>query len=175
MSGNSSAKMSRKDFLKVSSLGLGSLVVGLKAPGAMGAEASTMPKEEKRNLYESWHSPWQPEIPRRLSDRTHELAWMGLSGETGRTMKRVDWPAKLEEGLTPHQKFAAAAMSVAKNVPLRILPGELIVGSATLIEGAESKVPVLDEWGVNHTTFQFERIMNIGYEGIRKEIRERLA
>ena len=175
MSGNSSAKMSRKDFLKVSSLGLGSLVVGLKAPGAMGAEASTMPKEEKRNLYESWHSPWQPEIPRRLSDRTHELAWMGLSGEIGRTMKRVDWPAKLEEGLTPHQKFAAAAMSVAKNVPLRILPGELIVGSATLIEGAESKVPVLDEWGVNHTTFQFERIMNIGYEGIRKEIRERLA
>ena len=175
MSEKSSAKMSRKDFLKVSSLGLGGLMLGLKSTDAGAAEASALSKEEKRNLYESWHSPWQPEIPRRLSDRTHELAWLGLSGEIGRTMGRVDWPVKLDENLTPHQKFAAAAMSVAKNVPLRILLGELIVGSATLQEGAESKVPVLDEWGVNHTTFQFGRILKIGYDGVRKEIRDRLA
>ena len=175
MDGNSSAKMSRKDFLKVSSIGLGGLVMGLKSPVAGAAEASSLPKEDKRNLYESWHSPWQPEIPRRLSDRTHELAWLGLSGEIGKTMGRVDWPCELDPGLTPQKKFAAAAKSVAENVPLRILPGELIVGSATLIEGAESRVPVLKEWGVNHTTFQFERILNIGYDGIREEIRERLA
>ncbi|MBR3743674.1 MAG: hypothetical protein IKN31_01020, partial [Bacteroidales bacterium] len=175
MSGKSSSKMSRADFLKVSSLGLGSLMLGLKPTAAGAAQSSAMLKEDKRNLYESWHSPWQPEIPRRLCDRTHELAWMGLSGEVGRTMTRVDWPCELDAGLTPQKKFAAAAISVAKNVPLRILPGELIVGSATLIESAESKVPILDEWGANHTTFQFDRIMDIGYDGLRKEIRDRLA
>ena len=168
--------MSRADFLKVSSLGLGSLMLGLKSPVAGAAEASALPKAGDRNLFESWHSPWQPEIPRRLCDRTHELAWMGLSGEVGKTMTRVNWQVEIDDKLTPHQKFAAAAMSVAKNAPLRILPGELIVGSATLIEpAAESKVPILDEWGVNHTTFQFGRILKIGYEGIRKEILERLA
>ena len=141
MSGKSSAKMSRADFLKVSSLGLGSLVLGLKASDASAAEASAPSKEDKRILYESWHSPWQPEIPRRLCDRTHELAWMGLSGEVGKTMTRVNWPVEIDPNLTPHQKFAAAALSVAQNAPLRILPGELIVGSATLIEpAAESKV-----------------------------------
>ena len=167
--------MSRKDFLKVSSLGLGGLMLVLKSPSAGAAEAAALPKEEKRNLYESWHSPWQPEIPCRLSDRTHELAWLGLSGEIGKTMGRVDWPCELDPDLTPQKKFAAAAKSVAENVPLRILPGELIVGSATLIEGAESKVPVLDIWGANHTTFQFDRIMEIGYDGLRREIRDRLA
>ena len=90
-------------------------------------------------------------------------------------MKAVDWDAHIGSGLGPQMRYAAAAKSVAENAPLRILPGELIVGSATLLEATQERVPVLDAGGVSHTTFDFERILPLGYNGLRKEIRERLA
>jgi len=167
--------MSRADFLKVSSLGLGGLFLGLKAQGAEAAGNAAAPRPDGKNLYESWRSPWQPEIPRRLSGITHDLAWKGLSGEVGRTMKAVDWAADIDPSLPPQFQYAAAAMSVAEHAPLRILPGELIVGSATLTEATAAIVPVLGAGGINHTTFDFERILNLGYNGLRAQIRRRLA
>ncbi len=167
--------MSRADFLKVSSLGLGGLFFGLKPTQLQAAGKEAPVRPDGKTLYDSWHSPWQPEVPRRLSGITHELAWKGLSGENGRTMTCVDWKADIDPSLPPQHRFAAAAMSVAENAPLRILPGELIVGSATLIEATAAQVPVLGAGGINHTTFDFERILGIGYNGLRKEIEGYLA
>ena len=167
--------MSRADFLKVSSLGIGGLFFGLNSTdlGAAG-KGEAVPGPDRRNLYKSWRSPWQPELPHRLSEITHELAWKGLSGEVGKTMTYVDWKEDIDPALPPQHRYAAAAMSVAKNAPLLILPGELIVGSATLIEATAAQVPVLGTGGINHTTFDFERMINLGYNGLRKEIKARL-
>ena len=175
MEDNGTLKMSRADFLKVSALGLGGLLVGVKTEGKNGHQASPAEIADTRKHYESWHSPWQPEIPHRLSARTHELAWKGLSGENGRSMTKVDWDKSIDDSLSPQFRYAAAARSVAEHAPLRILPGELIVGSATLYEASDGKVPVLDIGGIDHTTYQFDRILKIGYDGLREEIRERLA
>lgn len=166
--------MSRADFLKVSSLGLGGLFLGLKAPGLSAKETSSAAVPDRKELFSSWRSPWQPEIPHRLSEITHELAWKGLSGEIGDSMTRVDWEVEIDPSLPPQHRYAAAAMSVARNAPLRILPGELIVGSATLVEATAALVPVLGITGINHTTFDFERILTLGYNGLRREIEARL-
>ncbi|MBP5505578.1 MAG: hypothetical protein J6X89_05710 [Bacteroidales bacterium] len=168
-------KMSRADFLKYSTYGLGGLFLGLKVSELDAAESSPAPRTAAKELYESWKSPWQPEVPQRLSKITHELAWKGLSGENGRTMKMVDWNPQIDPALPPQMKYAAAAKSIAENAPLRILPGELIVGSATLLEAMHERIPILLSQSVTHTTLDFERILPLGYNGLRKQIRERLA
>jgi hypothetical protein len=166
--------MSRADFLRVSSLGLGGIFMGFNPLSLNAANDKGPSGPDRKELFESWHSPWQPQLPSRLSKITHELAWKGLSGETGSTMKSADWEFALDPKLSPQHRYAAVAMSVARNAPLRILPGELIVGSATLVEATAAAVPFLGTIGVNHTTFDFERILGLGYDGLRKEIRARL-
>ncbi len=173
-SNDSSSKMSRADFLRVSSLGLGGIFMGFNPLSLNAANDKGPSGPDRKELFESWHSPWQPQLPSRLSKITHELAWKGLSGETGSTMKSADWEFALDPALSPQHRYAAVAMSVARNAPLRILPGELIVGSATLVEATAAAVPFLGTIGVNHTTFDFERILGLGYDGLRKEIRARL-
>ena len=172
---NSGGKMSRADFLKVSTLSLGGLFLGLKPTGADAAPVGAVAGADKNDLYKSWKSPWQPEVPHRLSAVTHELARKGLSGENGRTMKMVDWNPQIDPALPPQMKYAAAAKSIAENAPLRILPGELIVGSATLLEATHERIPILECISVTHTTLDFERILTLGYNGLRKQIRDRLA
>lgn len=172
---NSGGKMSRADFLKVSTLSLGGLFLGLKPTGADAAPVGAVAGADKNDLYKSWKSPWQPEVPHRLSAITHELARKGLSGENGRTMKMVDWNPQIDPALPPQMKYAAAAKSIAENAPLRILPGELIVGSATLLEATHERIPILECISVTHTTLDFERILPLGYNGLRKQIRDRLA
>lgn len=104
-----SNKMSRADFLKVSTLGLGGLFFGLKPSALNAAESKPAAAADKRSLCESWKSPWQPEVPHRLSEITHQLAWKGLSGENGRTMKTVDWNPQVDKSLPPQMQYAAAA------------------------------------------------------------------
>ena len=166
--------MSRADFLKVSSLGLGGLFLGFKPAGAETAAGKAADSAGTSTLYDSWKSPWQPEIPRRLSEITHQLAWKGLSGENGRSMKLVDWDPQISPDLKPQMRYAAAAKSIAENAPLRILPGELIVGSATLLEATQERIPILGNTSVTHTTLDFERVLPLGYNGLRKQIKERL-
>lgn len=112
-----------------------------------------------------------------MSAITHHLAELGLAGTHGKSLTPANWA--FPEGANPAfsltTKYALAAMSVAQNAPLRILPGELIVGSATLREGAQHRVPLLNVGSVSHTTVGFDRVLDIGYKGLRKEINERLA
>ena len=87
-SNDSSSKMSRADFLRVSSLGLGGIFMGFNPLSLNAANDKGPSGPDRKELFESWHSPWQPQLPSRLSKITHELAWKGLSGETGSTMKK---------------------------------------------------------------------------------------
>lgn len=172
---NTNNGISRGDFIKKSSLGLCALFAGLNAKAVTKTEVAAPVSEKTLNV--NWSAPWQPERPQRLSAITHHLAELGLAGTHGKSLTPANWA--FPEGANPAfsltTKYALAAMSVAQNAPLRILPGELIVGSATLREGAQHRVPLLNVGSVSHTTVGFDRVLDIGYKGLRKEINERLA
>ena len=173
---NNQERISRSEFLKRSSLGLCALFVGLNEKVFAGSAPAKALSEPGEHLY-NWGQAWHPESPKRLSDITHHLAQMGLSGQHGRNMPTVDWefPEGRDEKLSNNRKYGYAALSVARNAPLRILPGELIVGSATLREAAQHRIPALNMGSVSHTTVGFAKVLHQGYKGLRAEIDERLS
>ncbi|HRY68177.1 MAG TPA: pyruvate formate lyase family protein [Phycisphaerae bacterium] len=100
-----------------------------------------------------------------------------MSGEHGRSLKEADFalsPADLQEA-TPNMKYARAAMLVAQKAPLRILPGEWIVGSATMLDGPRHMTPLAGVPSTSHTTLGFHKVLECGYSGLRRQIAERLA
>lgn len=163
---NNQERISRSEFLKRSSLGLCALFVGLNEKVFAGSAPAKALPEPGEHLY-NWGQAWHPESPKRLSDITHHLAQMGLSGQHGRNMPTVDWefPEGRDEKLSNNRKYGYAALSVARNAPLRILPGELIVGSATLREAAQHRIPALNMGSVSHTTVGFAKVLHQGYKG----------
>jgi formate C-acetyltransferase len=78
-------------------------------------------------------------------------------------------------GLGPNMRYGLACKWVAENAPLRVLPGEKVVGAATLLEAARHAVPVLGVSSTSHTTLGFAGVLEYGYEDYRKRIEERLA
>ena len=168
-------KMERRAFLKAGGLGIMGIFCGLPVSRANSA---TVPKDHKnvaKTYVDNWKSPWHPEVPKRLCDLTHNLAQQGLSGEWGAKMTKVNWESNIPSDLMPQHRYALSAMSVAENAPLRIEKGSLVVGSATLIESTQGRNPVLRNGAIDHVTVGFERVLNLGFDGLRKEIRHRLA
>jgi formate C-acetyltransferase len=162
--------MNRRDFIKKVSanaaLGGGALMLAAeKADGAI-------PKETTQA---KWGNPWRPPAPMRLSDVTHALAERAISGEHGRSMKNAEF--RLDDNgmavLSPDMRYAHAVKLVAEKAPLRILPGERIVGSATLEEAPAHATPVAGVTSTSHTTIGFDRVLKIGYKGLRQQIAER--
>lgn len=116
--------------------------------------------------------------PCRLSAKTHELAKTGLSGEWGRAT--VSAGVKLEDhvdvtSLSEEMKYAHSIRLAAEHAPLRIVPFERVVGSATLREATNHLVPIYGKGSVSHTTIGFGDVLKTGYKGLRKQIRDRLA
>lgn len=115
--------------------------------------------------------------PSRLSPQTRELAARALAGEFGRSMRRAGFsldPARTKD-FTPNQHYAMAAMAIAEQAPLRIVPGERIVGAATLLEAAQHMMPLTDYPSTSHTTPGFEEALHLGYRAIRCRVEQRLA
>ena len=113
----------------------------------------------------------------RLSVQTRALAARALAGEFGRSMRPAGFsldPAKTR-GLTPNQHYAMATMAIAQQAPLRIVPGEQVVGAATLLEAAQHMMPLTDYYGTSHTTPGFEESLHLGYRAIRQRVERRLA
>jgi len=114
---------------------------------------------------------------RRLSAETHELARRAMSGEHGGALVPAPFGPDHEslQGLSADMQYAQALMLMCELAPLRILPGELVVGSATLREAAYHTTPGLDVPSTSHTTVGFDRALKIGYRGLRREIEDRLS
>ena len=72
-------------------------------------------------------------------------------------------------------RYAHCIRLIAENAPLRILPVERVVGSATLREATGHAVPIYGKASVSHTTIGFDDVLKVGYKGLRKQIDERLA
>lgn len=166
--------MSRAEFLRVSCLGAAGLTVGSKLDLNARPSATAKPDVHFRP---SWNSTFVPDFAPRLSEKTRELAQAGLSGEWGRTMAQEDWDtSELLEGNPGAQvRNARIVMSVAKNAPLRLLPDELLTGSATVLSASKHKLPITKENGISHVTYGFERAVNLGYSGLQREIEAKMA
>lgn len=134
------------------------------------------PTDPKKALAD-WGMPWRPTCPQRLSDETRVLAHRSLSGEYGRAMTTATFHFSADEavGLSPEMRYARICILVAEKALLRILPGERIVGSATLLEAPRHQIPTLGESSVSHTTIGFHRALKTGYRGLRKQIAQRIA
>ncbi len=164
--------MNRRDFLWQATTGVAALGGGLYLMGgASPAEAA-----QTRDALDAWGA-WRPESPVRLSESTRTLAQRALSGEHGRGMVRAEF--RLDEmdtlGVTQDMRYALAAKLVAEKAPLRVLPGEKIIGSATLLEAPMHQSPVVGYGSVSHTTIGFDKGLKLGYRGLREKIQERLA
>ena len=122
--------------------------------------------------------------PVRLSERTREFARESLSGKYGRALKATPFVPLDDipgfEALSPYDKYDAAITRIAETAPVRIAPGELIRGSATLIEAVHHVVPGFFGGkalfsSVSHLTCDFARVLREGADGFLDEINARLA
>ena len=117
--------------------------------------------------------------PERLRDETRQFALESMKGKYGDEARSS--PAVSLDGiegfdsLTPDEQYAAAVESIARDCPLRFIPGELIVGSATLGAAIDHVVPAFRNGrpvfpSVSHVTLGFRRILELGLDGIEAEL-----
>ena len=83
------------------------------------------------------------------------------------------------ESLTPIQKYDTAIRNIALFSPIRICEGEKISGAATLGLAISHKIPCTYHdtpvfASVSHLTVDFETVLRIGINGIRKRAEESL-
>lgn len=168
--------ISRRDFLKRTSAG----IVGVAITTNSSILASNISRQSEPIPTPNYKT-WQPsaslfEVPSRLSSIAHKIAEEGFSGKWGKEMQDPDWDYSevTNSKVGTQERYGLAALSVAKHAPLRFADGELIVGSASLLPAALHKIPCMgNASSVSHTTLGFERILKIGYSGLRKEITDR--
>ncbi len=113
---------------------------------------------------------------KRLSDETRELAARCLAGEFGTPMENAAFaldPADAE-GLSPDLQYAKVIQLIAEQTPIRILPQELLVGDAQLLEATNHSTPASEIKSISHTTIGFDAALKTGYRGIRQRIEARL-
>jgi pyruvate-formate lyase len=112
---------------------------------------------------------------KRLNSATRELATRYLSEEFRDTVKKSLFRIMpLDENQNPHLHYAEVIKLIGKNAPLRIVEGEKITGSATLLEAARHMTPASKYRSTSHTTIGFADVLKIGYAGLRDKITNRL-
>lgn len=161
--------MSRRDLIRNAGASGAVLLLGAQSPMRGAVSDPSMALQD-------WGAPWRPPCPKRLSDGTRALAHRALAGEHGRSMEPAR--AQLSEAdraLPPDLRYARAVMLAAQTAPLRILAGERIVGSASLLEAARHTTPISGDPSTSHTTIGFARGLREGYAGLRRRIEKRLA
>jgi len=166
------SNLNRREFLKAGAAALGGGMLLLNTTNLAGAEPHKTDLPTTITLGPVFPSP------KRLSDATHDLARRSLSGDLGREISSLG--LKVDEaidtkGMSADMRVAQAIMLIAERAPVRIQSLERIVGSATLREAALHSVPTCDLSSVSHTTLGFDRVLKLGYKGLRKQIDERLA
>lgn len=162
--------INRRDFLRKTTAGVTVLGGGLAAPGSASSAHAALPVHQ-------WREGRRPESPRRLSHLTHELARRAQAGEHGRAMKGADFSLDEEAliGMTQDMRYALATRLAAEHAPLRVLPHERIIGSATLREGPLHLTPAAGVHSVSHTTLGFDKVLHAGVSDLRRRIKERLS
>ncbi|HBP38869.1 MAG TPA: hypothetical protein DD640_09060 [Clostridiales bacterium] len=122
--------------------------------------------------------------PVRLPERTRDLAVRALAGEFGRMMHSTPSinldSLEFPENGTDVRKYAFAVMAIAENAPLRIVPGEKLVGAATLDSSRSHVVPACYRGkpvfqSTSHVTPGFAKVLKTGCGALRRQICDRLT
>jgi formate C-acetyltransferase len=160
----------RRTFLKFT----GAAVPAILLTDSFGASDGTGAVPLNSNSWLTGNAGF--EVPANLSEQTHELARQMLTGQWGRQIQNADFslPASANEP-GPDRRYALAARQVAEKAPLWIHPGALIAGSATLLEARMHRIPLLGQDSISHTTIGFDKVLKMGYKGLRAKIQERLS
>ena len=117
------------------------------------------------------------ERPIRLSEATRRFALDSLSHKYGLETRKnqcVELSVEETEGLTDLEKYDLAIKKIALEAPLRICPGELISGAATLGAAIDHKVPAFCDgkhlfWSISHLTVDFETVVRKGVGYIEEQ------
>ena len=157
--------LNRRDFLRTVSTAAAAATIAHEAAAA--TQGAGLTGRQGANGFPT---------PERMSARTRELAAIALRGDHGRALvSEKPLPASELAGLTKNQAYAVAARRAAETAPLRLISGELIVGSATLRTASYHQTPFLGISSTSHTTIGFDRVLASGYKGLRERIEARLA
>ena len=122
--------------------------------------------------------------PVRLSEHTRYLADQSVRGFYGRALEEYEALDVSDipdfDGMTKRQKYDAMIRLIAEKAPLRMMEGELLVGSATLKGAIGHVVPVFRDgkpvmYSVSHLTVGFERLLREGLDSYEARIDARLA
>ncbi len=122
--------------------------------------------------------------PVRLREETRRFAFDSLNGKYGQELRESDHLTlrrEETEGLTPYQLYDLMIMKIAREAPVRVIPGEMLAGSATLKAASRHIIPVLYEDGktvmesVSHTTPGFDRVLREGIDQYETRIKARQA
>lgn len=105
---------------------------------------------------------------------------MGIWGKTLSDIKLDASDIKDYENLSQQMQYAQCILKIAKEAPIRIFEGELIVGSASIRQAAFHTLPIFYNEkpafpSFSHVTLGFDKLIKVGYEGIRAEIEQRMA
>ena len=120
------------------------------------------------------------ERPVRLSEETRRFAWESLNGKYGRELIASDHLTMSRDearGLSAYQLYDRLIAKIAREAPVRVIPGEMLAGSATLKAASRHIIPVLYEDGatimesVSHTTLGFDRVLREGIDRYEARIR----
>lgn len=124
---------------------------------------------------------------------TYELTKRMLSGECGRPLNdRMGIVIKDTEyyaSLSRAKKQMYCIQTIAKEAPVLLIEGELLVGAATLGAARKGRVPAYsadklhiepeinryDFIGTNHVTLAFDRVLHMGLDALRKEVEDSIA
>jgi len=119
----------------------------------------------------------------RLSEETLALARQALDGAWGRAL--IDLPLTLDDRpdlaeLSPAMRRAFGIKLIAEQAPVRILPGERIVGATTLQACIKHVLPIYEDGklaypSISHLTPAFDDVLKVGYRGLRQQVEWRLA
>lgn len=123
--------------------------------------------------------------PVRLSEETRALAFEALSGRWGSealTHPNVSMdfiPAEEWNQMSNFDKHDAIINEIAEKAPVRIIPGEKLIGSATLGDAIGHVIPGRKDGkivfgSVSHVTLGFARAVKIGINAMEEEIDEKL-
>ncbi len=125
------------------------------------------------------------ERPKRLCEKTRELAYRSLNYEYGLdTLKNravsLDHIENFGD-LSNLEKYNAAIYEIATKAPIRICDSERISGAATLSDAIYHRVPAVykgetgDYLGsVSHFTADFSEVLKIGVDGVRQKAKKLL-
>ena len=122
------------------------------------------------------------ERPIRLSEAARRFALDSLAHKYGLETRKtpgVELSPEETEGLTDLEKYDLAIKKIALEAPIRVCPGELVSGAATLGAAIDHKVPAFCDgkmlfWSVSHLTVDFETVVKKGVGYIEEQAKAAL-